>query len=186
MKKFLLVSLFFLGFGLSLFAQVVTQEQGAPTYNRFYLGAGFSTLMTTGDFISSVDFGFLLYKNEKLNFGIRNAALLEGGKLRYGGVENFLFSLSDKIIVESISSNQLFRYYVFLQGGIGIYGNENKAYFASPVAYNYGAGLGIDFFVKKATSIFLDFTYLSNVLESERSFSDSFNPKFTIGAHHFF
>jgi hypothetical protein len=184
MKKYFFCFLIFLGLGLNLFAQEIAQEQ--PTYNRFYFGAGFSTLMTTGDFLGSFDFGFLLYKNEKLNFGIRNAVLFDTGIVRYGRFENFLFSLSDKIVFESISSNKLFRYYAFIQGGIGVYGNENKAYFDTPIAYNFGFGIGIDFFVQKYTSIFIDYTYLSNVLEYEHSYPNSFNPKFTIGVHHFF
>jgi len=185
MKKYLFVSLIFC-FGLSLFAQEATQEQEQSTFNRFYFGAGFSTLMTTGDFLGSFDFGFLLYKNEKQKFGIRNAILFDSGIVRYGGYENLLFSLSNKLIFESISSNQLFRYYAFIQGGVGIYGNDNKAFFDTPIAYNFGAGMGIDFFVEKKTSVFLDYTFLANAMEYERTYTNSFNPKFTIGVRLFF
>jgi len=187
MKKCLFVSLFLFGFGLGLFAQEVTQEQEQSEQSsdyRFYFGYGFSTLITTGDVpFVSFDFAFPLYRNKSTGLGLRNAILFDMGIVQNDGNEYGYYSLSDKIILEHFSPNQLFRYYSFIQGGIGIYGNENKAYFDTPIAYNLSAGLGIDFFVQKNMSVFLDYTVMAHVLDSDKRSLDS---KFTIGMRLFF
>jgi hypothetical protein len=187
MKKYFFVFLFLFGFGLSLFAQDATQEQEEPTDKRFYFGVGWSNIQTTGNFWGTGDFGFLLYKNEAKRFNIRNSILFDGGFLKYYGNEYGILSLSDKIIVETLSPNKLFRYYSFFQGGIGIYANENKAYFETPLAYNFGFGFGIDFFVQKNTSIFLDYAFLFNILGNKKfDFKENFNPKLTMGTRIYF
>jgi hypothetical protein len=180
MKKYFFVLFFFFYFGLCVFAQETTQER--PIDNRFYWGAGFSNILTTGNFGASLDFGFLLYRNQARGFNIRNAIMLDAGLLDHNGTENTTLSLSDKIIMEN--HNQLFRYYSFFQGGIVLYENDNKEVFQMPIGYNLGVGFGIDFFVEKNTSFFLDYTLLSNVLEN--TWKDSLYTKFTLGARQFF
>jgi hypothetical protein len=180
MKKYLFVLLIFFCLGLCVFAQETTQER--PIDNRFYWGAGFSNMLTTGDFGASLDFGFLLYKNQAKRFNIRNAIMFDTGLLNHNGIENTILSLSDKIIMEN--HNQLFRYYSFFQGGIVFYENDNKDIFQAPIAYNLGVGFGIDFFVQKNISLFLDYTILFNVFEN--TWEDSLYTKFTLGMRQFF
>jgi len=180
MKKYLFALFIFIFFGLCVFAQETTQER--PIDNRFYWSAGFSNMLTTGNFGASLDFGFLLYSNQARGFNIRNAIMFDTGLLNYNGIENTILSLSDKIIMEN--HNQLFRYYSFFQGGIVLIENDNKDFFQTPIGYNLGVGFGIDFFVQGNTSFFLDYTMLFNVFDN--TWKDSFNTKFMLGVRQFF
>ena len=85
-----------------------------------------------------------------------------------------------------MSHNQLFRYYSFFQGGVVLYGNENKTISQTPVTYNIGLGIGLDFFIQKNTSFFIDYTALFNAWENKLTWNDNFNPKFTMGMRMFF
>ncbi|HCC37637.1 MAG TPA: hypothetical protein DEQ14_08480 [Treponema sp.] len=191
MKKNLCVFVLLFGCGLALFAQEAVQETAQtselrPIDKRFVFGIGWSNIQATGDFWGTADFGFLLYKNEKHGFNIRNSIMFDGGTLKSDGTEYGIYFFSNKLIMESMSHNNLFRYYSFLQGGVGIYANENKDFFSTPVAYNFGIGIGLDIFVEKNTSIFFDYTFLYNSLENKLSFTESLHPKFTMGMRHFF
>ena len=181
-KKFIvLIGIIVLSAGLN------AQEQNSETLKPFYFGLGWSNIQTTGDFWGTIDFGFLLYRNEAKRFNIRNSILFDVGELKNYGNEYGIFSLSDKIIIETLSLNKIFRYYSYLQGGIGIYGNENIAFFEKPLAYNFGVGFGLDIFIEKNASIFFDYTGLFNILENKKFDSkENFNPKFQMGIRYYF
>jgi hypothetical protein len=146
----------------------------------FFLGIGWSNIQTTGDILGSFDFSFLLYSNQSKRFNIRNSILFDGGVLKNNGMEYGLFTLSEKVNIETISLNELFRYYTFLQGGIGVYGNETKNVFETPLAYNWGVGFGLDDFVEKNASIFFDYTFLYNILDNTFDWK-KYDPKFQMG-----
>jgi hypothetical protein len=174
----------FVVFGFGLNAQESNWET-TETVNPFFVGIGWSNMQTTGDMFGSFDFSFLLYKNQAKRFSIRNSILLDGGTLNDNGIKSGLFTLSEKINIETISLNEIFRYYAFLQGGIGIYGNETKKLFEMPLAYNFGFGFGLDLFVEKNVSIFFDYTFLYNILENTFDWRE-FNPKFQMGIRYWF
>jgi len=163
------------------------QEQNSETLKPFYFGMGLSNIQTTGDVWGTFDFGFLLYKNEAKRYNIRNSIMIDGGRFSSYGNDFGIYSLSDKLIVETLSLNGLFRYYSFLQGGIGILGNENKAFFEKPLTYNFGLGIGIDIFVEKNMSIFFDYTCLFNILQNTKfEYKESLSPKFQMGVRYYF
>jgi hypothetical protein len=155
------------------------------TNNPFFLGIGWSNIQKTGDVFGSFDFSFLLYSNQTKRFNLRNSILFDGGVFTNNGIEYGLFTLSEKINLETISLNELFRYYGFLQGGIGIYGNETKKAFELPLSYNLGFGFGLDVFVEKSTSIFFDYTFLYNILDNSFDWKN-FSPKFQMGIRYWF
>ncbi|GHV08402.1 hypothetical protein FACS189485_19830 [Spirochaetia bacterium] len=161
------------------------QETNLEQSKKFFFGVGWSNLQRTGDFLGSFDFSFLLYENPNKEFGIRNSILFDGGSYKDNGNEHSLFSLSEKISFEKITSNSLFRYYAFLQGGIGIYGNKTKGYFENPFAYNFGVGIGLDIFVEKNASIFFDYAFLYNILDN-KFYGDKYDPKFQMGIRYYF
>jgi hypothetical protein len=164
----------------TLFAQEAIQEQELD--KKYFLGIGWSTVQTTGDFWGSFDFSFLLYTSRAKRFNLRNSILFDGGSFRDNGV----LILSERINMETISLNRLFRYYTFLQGGIGVYGNENKTFFETPLIYNFGIGFGLDVFIEKTASIFFDYAFLTNILDNKFVEENIINPKFQMGIRYYF
>jgi len=184
MRKTIIVLIGIIVLNVSLNAQ----EQNLETLKPLYFGIGFSNIQTTGNVWGTIDFGFLLYRNDAKRYNIRNSIMLEGGDFKSYGNEYGIYSLSDKLIYEKLSLNGLFRYYSFLQGGIGILGNKNKGFFEKPFVYNFGIGIGIDIFVEKNMSIFFDYTCLFNILQNTKfEYKErSLNPKFQMGVRHYF
>jgi hypothetical protein len=173
--------------GLAAFCSGINaQELSLETINnRFFLGVGWSNIQTTGDMFGSFDFSFLLYSNQAKRFNIRNSILFDGGSFKNDGIEYGLFTFSEKINIEAISLNEYFRYYSFIQGGIGLYGGETKKIFETPLAYNLGFGFGLDVFVEKNASIFFDYTFLYNILDNRFDWKE-FSPKFQMGVRYWF
>jgi hypothetical protein len=66
-----------------------------------------------------------------------------------------VFSLSEKISLRELWENK-FRSYGYIESGIGLWGNENKAFFGTPLAYTFGGGGGMDIFLAEQFSIYFE------------------------------
>jgi hypothetical protein len=60
-----------------------------------------------------------------------------------------------------------FRSYAFIEGGIGIWENDNKDIFAMPFAYTVGGGGGTDIYLLDDFSICLEAGLLMHLLDGE-------------------
>jgi hypothetical protein len=69
-----------------------------------------------------------------------------------------------------------------LEGGIGFYSNDSKKLYKTPLAFNFGGGFGLDIFLNKNTSVFIEAGWLEHILNKE--FSGG--PIFQIGVRLYF
>jgi hypothetical protein len=154
----------FLGFSTSLFAQ-----EGSQNIKRFNFGAGFNFSSGIDNGIA-LDFGFLLYSNknqdESKYWDIKNNFILRGFTLTN---DNYIFTLSDKISFGAKARNGLFRFYDYLEGGIGFYSNDSKELYKTPLAFNFGGGFGLDIFLNETVSVFIESGWLEHILDTEFS-----------------
>jgi hypothetical protein len=171
------VLLFFWGFSAGLFAQENSQD-----VKRFNWGASFnfSSKIDTG---IALNFGFLLYSNknqdESKYWDIRNDFILSNFDFSNG---NSAFTLSDKISFGTKVRNGLFRFYDYLEGGIGFYSNDSKALYTTPLAFNFGGGFGLDILLAENVSVFIESGWLEHIVDKE--FLGS--PTFQMGIHLYF
>jgi hypothetical protein len=109
------------------------------------------------------DIGFLIFNRNLLD--IRNHLVFRGAGL---SESSGLFSLSDKLSIGQLVEKK-FRSYGYLEGGIGLWGNEKKGFFDSPVlTYTFGAGGGTDIFLyEEYFSIYFEAGALIYALDSE-------------------
>ena len=158
------------------------QEQDFEGLKPLYFGFDFTSLPTVNGFLGSLDFGLVFYRNEANNFNLRTSILLEGGYFKSDDVLTWMIPLSMNLIYEKFSLNQLFRYYVLLQSGIGVYANNDRKLFETPLTYNGGIGAGIDIFVEERTSIFFESRITFNLFDNEGYII----PKFKMGKRYYF
>ncbi|MFP3043538.1 hypothetical protein LQZ19_17115 [Treponema primitia] len=172
-KRFVFV-LLVLGFCFGLYAQ---EEK----VNRFSWSMGYNFSPSTNGIAASTDFGFLIFHNEELD--IRNQLGLNSLTLNDNDdLTNTAYTFTEKFSFGKITANKLFRYYSFLEGGIGIYSNDSKKLFETPIAYNFGLGIGLDIFVEKNFSFFFEWGFLEHILDKQ----DIFDPRFQMGIRLFF
>jgi hypothetical protein len=157
-KKLVVFMIVFAVFCVNLFSQETTED-----VKRFFTGGGI-TFSPNVDGAGHGEFSFLLYHNK---LDIRNHILLRGTGLVIDNVNYGLLTLSEKISLGGIISNNRFRSYTFLEGGIGFFGNNDKKFFSTPLAYSFGAGGGTDIFMGKNGSVYLEAGYLGHILGSK-------------------
>jgi hypothetical protein len=152
MKKiFVSFVLFFSVGSLFLFAQTPKLSIGGGTFFTNYIsGGGFA------------DIAFLIYN--KNSFDIRNHFIFRGAGMT-DDLGGFL-SLSEKISIGGLLKNK-FRSYGYIEGGVGLWGNENKAFFGTPLAYTFGGGGGTDIFLGEQFSIYFEAGALIYVLDND-------------------
>jgi hypothetical protein len=136
MRKFILLALFLIPC-LSSFAGEKSDDQKTPD-TKFILGAGFTWTNNPELLGGHFEFGIVLYKNILY---IQNNFMLRGGGFDVDGNDYTLFTLSDKIIFGRNSKSPL-TIYTYLEGGAGIFGNQTKKFFDSPIAVTVGFGGG--------------------------------------------
>jgi hypothetical protein len=141
MKKiFVLFVLFFLAGSVFLSAQTPKPSIGGGLFFTNYIGGG-----------GFADTALSIYNRG--SFDIRNHIVFRGAGMadEPGG----FFSLSEKISIGGLLKNK-FRGYGYIEGGIGLWGNENKAFFGMPLAYTFGGGGGTDIFLSERFGIFFE------------------------------
>jgi hypothetical protein len=130
--------------------------------NRFSLSAGF-TYATSPSFLGGhFDFGIVLYK--KILY-IQNNFSLRGGGLSSNGNEYTIFTLSDKLIFGRNSQTPL-GIYTYIEGGIGMFANENKKFSEAPFAYSLGFGGGGELSSDNFGGIYVEVGYLGQKTDS--------------------
>ena len=146
MKKALIGVLFCFFIGTSIFAQEVTSEQDI---SKMSFGGGiFSDAISSGGF---ADFSFHQYR--KNNFNLRNHLVLLFGALGdTPGAVVFSWRIST-----GYKLFDLIRPYIYIDNGIGAWGDNNKnGFFDLPVMYCIGAGGGMDVFINEMFSVFVE------------------------------
>lgn len=127
---------------LNLFANDKKTEYNSgawdPLNMKFSMGAGFTWTNNPALLGGHFEFGIVLYKNILY---IQNNFTLRGGGLFIDDTDYTIFTLSDKIIFGRNSDSPL-KIYTYLEGGVGIFGNQTKRFFESPIAFTLGFGGG--------------------------------------------
>lgn len=137
-------------------------DESTAKVGRLFAGGGITfTPQSPGEGYG--EFSFLLYHN---NWDIRNHFIIRGAGLRDGGNDYGLLTISEKISFGGVLSDNRFRVYGFLEGGIGLFGHGSKRFFEFPLVYVFGGGGGTDIFFSKDGSIYLESGYLGQMLGS--------------------
>jgi hypothetical protein len=154
MKKYLMCFILFSFFvSGSLIAQTPKFSIGGGGFLTHYITAG-------GD----IDFAFLLYHDEDA-FDMRNHFVL-----RHAGIQNnggFL-SFSEKLTFAYFVESK-FRLYWFLEGGVGLWGNNGKNWLEMPLSYNAGIGVGTELFLWDKFCIYFETGDLNYLLGEDWS-----------------
>jgi hypothetical protein len=136
-----------------LFAQAPKFSAGGGIFFSNYIHAG-----------GSGDFAFLIYnkKYDENSLDIRNHFVLRGAGFDSGS----LLTISEKISFGSLIGDK-FRSYGYMEGGIGLWGNDEKEFFELPLVYTIGGGGGTDIFLSEKLSIYFEAGVLINVLDND-------------------
>jgi hypothetical protein len=158
MKKFFVI---FIILGTIVLTQSFAQTQkfsigGGPFFINYVDGGGFA------------DIAFLLFNKKSLD--IRNHFIFRGAGL---AESSGLFSLSEKLSIGGLLENK-FRSYGYIEGGIGLWGNEDKNFFEMPLAYTFGGGGGTDIFLLEHLSICFEAGALIYVLDNDWKYGGTF------------
>jgi hypothetical protein len=158
-KKTIILFLVFAFIGLNLNAQ----ENGF-TFRPFFGGGGFSGMFTgSGGYgLGGVgEFAFLLFDNG-LQIGAhiigRGDNIITESRNDFG-----IGSIIGKLSVGGFFPNNVFRSYSFIESGAGFGGGNGTT------AFNliFGGGGGIDFFLHRYGSIYLEVGYLQHLINNE-------------------
>jgi hypothetical protein len=152
MKKFFCLFVLFAAVGSTfLFAQIKRLSiGGGPFFTNYIDGGGFA------------DIGLLIYNKNSLD--IRNHFFFRGAGMADNST-GFL-SLSEKISIGGLVENK-FRSYGYVEGGIGLWGNENKGFFEMPLTYTFGGGGGTEIFLQEYFCIYFEAGVLTYIFEND-------------------
>jgi hypothetical protein len=157
MKKFICVVLVFFMHCVILSAD--DWEGEFP--NKFVLDAGFTWVNNPSLVGGHFDFGIVIYKNILY---IQNNFLLRAGGINVENTKYSVFTLSEKLIFGRNSATPL-SIYTYLEGGIGIYGNDEKKIFTTPMAYSFGFGGGGEIASEDFGGIYVEVGYLGQKVD---------------------
>jgi hypothetical protein len=155
MCKFILSFTFLLVFCCGLIAQDRQSDYQKPS-NNFSLGAGFTWTNNPRLLGGYFDIGMVLYKNILY---IQNSILLRGGGILLDKVDYSMFTLSEKLIFGR-NTNYPWKIYTYLEGGCGIYGNQDKKFFNGPFVYTFGFGGGCEISSESFGGLFFEIGYI--------------------------
>jgi hypothetical protein len=157
-KKIAFIVLF--GLAFCLFLPADTPSSDLETIPKLTLGGGtfFGNYVYGGGF---ADFSFLIFNKNHLD--LRNHFVLRGAGLDNEG--GFL-TLSEKLSFGGFVVKK-FRSYGYIEGGIGLWGNNNKNFIEMPLVYSFGGGGGTDIFLSKNLSIFFETGCLINIMDQQ-------------------
>jgi hypothetical protein len=156
MNKRIFLFLCVMGFSFNLFAQEETDLS-------FSLGASLLYFSGEGDAGTSLELGFLLFKNDRLNIRNHisfNAASATARENAGDTEKDSIVSMSERVSVGAFnrlnSAAAELLTYGFVEGGMGFY--ETKMFNASAAAYNLGIGAGVEAFFPhlKKTAVFIE------------------------------
>jgi len=142
-------SIFFACLIIGIGGFAIAQED--ETVPRWSLGGGLflsSGAMHSG---GSADFAFLIFHGNRNAWDIRNHLVFRGGNFSEGGI----LTLSEKISFGGMVTGD-WRSYGYVDGGIGMRGNETKGFFEPSIAFSVGGGGGADFFLTTTTSMYFE------------------------------
>jgi len=152
MRRFSLLVLFFI-LSFNMYADGGNTE---PLDNRFVLGAGFTYTSNPKLAGGYFEFGIVLYKNILY---IQNNFMLRGGGLKADENDYTVFTLSDKLIFGRNAEIPL-KLYVYLEGGGGVFGNQEKNFFGDTYAITGGFGGGTEIFSEDFGGIYVEVGYI--------------------------
>jgi hypothetical protein len=161
MKKKLVFTVFLIvNLVIGSFLLADEPSSGLEIVPKLSLGGGtfFAHYISGGGF---ADFSFLLFNKNHLD--LRNHFVLRGAAL---GDAGGLLTFSEKLSFGGLVFKK-FRSYGYVEGGIGLWGNDNKKLFGMPLAYSFGGGGGTDIFLGERNSIFFETGCLINILDKE-------------------
>jgi hypothetical protein len=160
MRKIIVFLIFFIIFVNVLIAQDIKFESKESNFN-FSLGAGFVWTNNPKLLGGYFDFGFVLYRNVLY---VQNSIIMRGGGISIDENDHSIYTLSERLIFGR-NTGDLLRIYTYIEGGFGIYGNQNKKFFEDPFAYTFGFGGGGEFSDEEFGGLFIEIGYIGQMIK---------------------
>jgi hypothetical protein len=142
--------------------QAQEDDDAKDSVSRFSIGAGFTYAGSPDShnfYGGHLDFGITLYRKALF---VQNRFMLRAGGLIIDDVDFSLFTISERLIV---GRGDEVAFYIYLEGGAGIYGNESKGSFDDPPAYTFGFGGGFNLGDTEFGGMYFELGYLGHKLE---------------------
>ena len=145
------------------------QDDSESGWSRFALGAGFTYAGSPDShnfYGGHLDFGVTLYRKTLF---VQNRLMLRAGGLIIDDVDFSMFTISEKILIGRADEIPA-TFYIYLEGGAGIYGNEDKGFFEDSPAYTFGFGGGFSLDDRERGGIYFELGYLGQKLKPKTPF----------------
>lgn len=178
MNRKVLFFLFLISFNLCAFSEEDggNAPQEKAEIQRFDFGARFS-FGGSLDMGAGFEFGFLIANANR--WDIRNYILLNGYEIAdEKKSDNYTISVSDRLDFGRTNDSGIARSYGFLEGGVGVFSNDSKDMWKTPLAYSAGFGGGVDFFMDRGAAWFFEVGVLFQFLGDERFIAQKFGTGF--------
>ena len=145
-------------FSMTLFANepdIPGSGYQKPKLSKFVINAGFTYMNNPKLLGGHFEFGFVPINKY---FYLENRLGFRAGGVKINDINNTVISITEKLIFGRKSWDNTSGMYVFLEGGFGTYGNENKNFFKDH-AYNFGFGGGFEIGDEDIGAIYLEAGY---------------------------
>jgi len=152
---------------LLVFTVVCAYANEADLYNtgnnkngtgRFDINAGFTFANNPRLLGGHFEFGFIPFKNV---FYFENRIGFRAGGAKIEDINTTVFMLTDKLVFGRKAFERSTGMYIYLEGGIGTYGNEEKKFF-SDLTYSFGFGGGFELGDVEFGAMYIEAGYLGH------------------------
>ena len=159
MRKKLFFLAFFLLIAFILYADenekgVISQKKGILN-----LGTGFSYTNNPKFYGGHFEFGINLYRNI---FFVQNMFLLRAGGFKTDGLDNTALTLSEKLAFGRNDDDM----YIYIEGGVGFFGNAQNNFSVDTLIYNFGFGGGFEFGDFDFGGLYVEVGYIGQKINS--------------------
>jgi hypothetical protein len=141
MRKILCFLAFFVLITFVLYADEDEKSSISQKKGVLNLGAGFSYTNNPKFYGGHFEFGINLYRKI---FFVQNKFLLRAGGFKTDGLDNTALTLSEKLAFGH-NAGAFMGMYVYIEGGVGFFGNAQNNFSKDTLIYNFGFGGGFEF-----------------------------------------
>jgi hypothetical protein len=132
-----------------------TEERG-----MFDIGAGYTFTSSPELHGGHIEFGINLYRRV---FYVQNRFMLRAGGFVADGLDSTVLTLSEKLVFGRTDYDT--GIYIYLEGGVGFYGNEDRAFSGDTLVYSFGFGGGFEAaFDQNYGGLYVEVGYLAQIL----------------------
>ncbi|MCL2800803.1 MAG: hypothetical protein FWD28_03485 [Treponema sp.] len=96
---------------------------------------------------------------------VDNRIMLRAGGLNIDGLDSTVITISEKLVFGR-DDEDFYSTYIYLEGGIGFYGNSQKGFSGDTLTFSFGFGGGFEFGDFEYGSVYFEAGYLAQTLSS--------------------